>query len=121
MMNKIFILVNSYWDSYSPIYFLGPDNIDQEKFISICNCLLNKACQQAYFYKDGLNYIGNTEITEQLVELLQEQGFILFQPKIYDIFGPSIYSRDTDFIKIEEFLDKKTIDDIIDYNKILNK
>lgn len=118
-MNSIFVLINCYYDSYVPEYFIGPENVTQEEFIQLCQSLLGEAFKNSYLNRDNTNYIGNNEVIKHLITLLQSYGYTHFSPKIYEFFGPSIYNNSKNFNEIKKYVDSKLIENVISYNKEL--
>jgi hypothetical protein len=116
-MNKIFVIVNCYFETYSPEYFLGPENISQSEFQSICDSLLETASNNALLNKNNEDYIGNEEIIKEMIPLLKDKGFEHFSPHIYECFGANIFYDLTSFPRNkEEFISENTKNSIIDYN-----
>lgn len=118
VMSNVFVLVSSYFESYCPTYFFGPENISQENFTLLCKSLLEQAAIQSI--NNNTEFIGTNEIVRELVELLKTKGFNLFNPKIYDCFGPNILNNYSSFSNMSENISDVTKNKIIEHNnKIL--
>ena len=116
-MKKIFVLVNSYFETYSPEYFSGPENISESEFQSICDNLLESACNNALLNRNNDDYIGNQEIIKEMITLLKDKGFENFSPYIYECFGANIFYDLRSFPRNkEQFISETTKNSIIDHN-----
>lgn len=94
-MRNLFILNQTYYDSYYRYYFMGPENISQEKFKEICDSHLEtagyKSITNRYNEREyGPSWIGWPEIVESLVSVLERHGFHRFIPKEVSYFGSGI-------------------------------
>jgi hypothetical protein len=94
-MKNLFILNQTYYDSYYRYFFEGPENISQEEFKEMCNSFLEQASYKAitaqYNEREyGPTWIGWSEIVEALVSVLEKRGFRRFVPKEVTYFGSGI-------------------------------
>lgn len=117
MINNLYILSNSYYSDYSPLYFKGPDDCHHE-FESLCDSLMDQACLNALKKQNKEQYpdcIGNLEIIDELIPLLEKEGYYNFIPNEKNYHIQNIIINEC------SDLPKKSVELIIDYNNNLLK
>lgn len=122
MIDNIFALVYSDYDTQDYYFFNGPEGISQEDFEKLCGELIPKAgyraALQKLYPKEG-GWICWRDVVESLISLLEQQGYQRISLDSYRMAGGNIIG-----ISNYEHLDGRlgfAEPIIVEYNRKLEK
>lgn len=119
---KLFCLRHNDYEAANIYYFMGPDNVSHEQFNTLCSTLLDEAAINAIVSEKKKQYksvIGWFEIVENMIPLLEKQGYYIFKPIFADFNGSYFHERDFHLAK-NKGLSAKIIRAILNFNERLD-
>lgn len=123
-MSKIFALSHFWYEEYSIIHFLGPDDVSKEQFQKLCYSLVDLAAFAAISKEIKYKYpcpIGWKDVVEAMVPLLEKQGYHRLQCDQISFSGGLINKSKPAHQNEEDYrLSKEAFTAILNFNKKLS-